>query len=69
MVVFVIQRIIREQKAKDRKKSHPEASKKEQIMTEFYNGTKLTLKGLAKKYKTSYQVVCNIHAKFKQETE
>jgi len=36
---------------------------------EFYNDTKLTLKGLAKKYKTSYQNVKNIHAEFLQETE
>ena len=69
MVVFIIEKMIREQKEKDRKKSHPEASKKEQIMIEFYNDTKLTLKGLAKKYKTSYQVVCNIHAKFLEETK
>ena len=69
MVVFVIRRIIREQKEKDRAKAHPNATTKEQIMTEFYNETKLTLKGLAKKYKTSYQNVCNIHAKFLQENE
>lgn len=69
MVVFIIQRLIREKEEKERKKRHPEASKKEQIMIEFYNDTKLTLKGLAKKYKTSYQVVCNIHANFLRKTE
>ena len=31
--------------------------------------TDLTLRGLAKKYKTSYQNVCNIHAEFLQESE
>jgi len=42
---------------------------KDLIKTEFYNDTKLTLKGLAKKYKTSYQNVCNIHADFLREKE
>lgn len=42
-------------------------TKKDQIITEFYNGTKLTLKGLANKYNTSYQVIKNIHAEFLQK--
>ena len=44
-------------------------SKKEQIMDEFYNDSSLALKALAKKYKTSYQNVKNIHAQFLQEME
>jgi len=44
-------------------------TKKDSIKTEFYNDTKLTMKGLAKKYNTSYQTVCNIHAEFLLETE
>jgi hypothetical protein len=44
-------------------------TKKELIMNEFYNDTNLTLKGLAKKYKTSYQNVKNIHNDFLRENE
>lgn len=54
------------------KKCSPNPSsqiKKDIIKSKFYNGTDLTLRGLAKKYKTSYQNVCNIHADFLQETE
>lgn len=68
MVVFIIKEMIRELKEKERAKAHPKATKKEQIMTEFYNGTKLTLKGLAKKYKTSYQYVRGVRSEFLQET-
>lgn len=39
-------------------------TKKELIMNEFYNNTNLTMKGLAKKYDTSYQNVCNYHRIF-----
>ena len=42
-------------------------TKKDLIKTEFYNDTKLSLRGLAKKYKTSYQNVKNIHADFLRE--
>ncbi len=51
------------------KKKKPKATTKDMIMTEFYNETKLTLKGLAKKYNTSYQNVVNIHSKFLQKDE
>jgi len=42
---------------------------KDLIKTEFFNDTKLSLRGLSKKYKTSYQNVCNIHADFLRENE
>lgn len=42
-------------------------SKKDLIKSEFYNNTKLTLRGLANKYKTSYQNIKNIHADFLRE--
>lgn len=45
------------------------STKKELIMNEFYNETNLTLKGIAKKYDTSYQHVCNLHRQFLQETK
>ena len=68
MVVFILKEMIRKQQEKDGAKAHPKASKKEQIMTEFYNGTKLTLKGLARKYKTSYQYVRGVRSEFLRET-
>ena len=46
----------------------PKETLKDQIMDEFYNDTKLTLRGLAKKYHRSYQVICNIHAEFLRVT-
>ena len=57
--------VIRSEKQIERRKNKViKVTKKELIKAEFYNDTKLTLKGLAKKYKTSYRNVCNIHAKF-----
>jgi len=60
--------MIKEQKEKARAKAHPKATKKEQIMTEFYNGTKLSLHGLAKKYGADYTYVRGLHAAFLRET-
>jgi len=51
------------------KESNKKLTKKILIKTEFFNNTNLTLRGLAKKYKTSYHNVCNIHAEFLRETE
>ena len=65
MVVFIIEEMLRKQKEKEK----PKVTKKDLIMAEFYNDTGISLKALAKKYKTSYQNVCNIHADFLQETE
>lgn len=62
-----VPRIVKELMFPDIKKHKP--TKKELIMNEFYNGTTLTFKGLAKKYDTSYQVVCNYHAEFLRKTE
>jgi len=42
---------------------------KDSIMAEFYNGTKLTLRGLAKKYGKSYPYVRKLHADFLRDTE
>ena len=48
-------------------KKKPKLSKKDLIKAEFYNETPLSLKGLAKKYKTSYQYVKNLHNTFLQD--
>ena len=63
MFVFIIEKMIREQNEKKKQK----LSKKEKIMNEFWNETNLTLKGIAKKYGTSYQYVKNLHNAFIQE--
>ena len=65
MVVFIIEKIIREKEEKKK----PKVTKKEMIIDEFYNETNLTLKGIAKKYKTSYEYIRKLHAEFLQETQ
>lgn len=62
-------KIILEIIAEAKKGKKVKVTKKSMIMSEFYNNTKLSLHGLAKKYKTSYENVCNIHAKFLREIE
>lgn len=64
---IILEMIEEGKNGKNRKKV--KTTTKDSIKTEFYNDTKLTLKGLANKYKTSYQNVKNIHADFLQETE
>ena|GEM_PF-4767763 len=59
--------IIQEMLDENNKKGSPKTSKKDAIMSEFFNGTKLTLKALAQKHNTSYQNVKNIHAEFLRE--
>ncbi len=54
---------------KEMSKSTRVQTKKDMIMTEFFNDTDLSLKGIAKKYDTTYQTVCNYHSVFLQETE
>ena len=65
----MIPRIVKEMFNETKNKSDKKITKKDLIKSEFYNGTKLTLKGLAQKHKTSYQNVCNIHADYLQENE
>jgi len=67
MFVFIIKQMIREQKEKEERKSRP--TKKEQIMTEFYNETKLSLHKIAKKYNAGYSYVRGLHSVFLRETK
>lgn len=61
--------IIIEEMVSPEKKKKKKLSKKELIMNEFYNESNLKLKGIAKKYDTSYQNVCNIHRIFLDKTK
>ncbi len=61
----VVRQIIQEKKEGKKKK----ISKKDLIRSEFENDTEFSLRELSKKYNTSYQNVCNIHADFLRENE
>ena len=63
------ERIIREMLEETDKKKKPKATVKNDIMSEFYNETKLTLKALSKKYKTSYSYVRALHSEYMEQNE
>ena len=65
----ILEEMLKELEEDTKKKAKGKTSKKDLIMTEFYNKTKLNLRALATKYETSYQNVKNIHADFLRENE
>lgn len=62
-------KIIEDMLKNGKKKKQLKTTTKDMVKTEFYNDTDLSLKGLANKYKTSYQNVKNIHADYLREVE